>query len=1345
MKPTIFQIKVYLISILLFNIFMAKAEGISFSHLNKQNGLSHYSILSIYQDERGMMWFGTNNGANLYNGKSIKTYQNKRENKNSLCNNHVQTITGNRKGTVFLGTQTGISAYDIKTETFRTIFHQHPNCLVFQDNLYTAFQNKIYEYDGTKFTLFYELPIKEALISSLHVSQDSILIGTNQYGLYLLQSSKKLTHLIKQGEVTQIFRDSFGKYWITNSRDGIGLHVIENGKIQNLRNNGNDSNSLTSNFTHCCCEDKEGNIWIGTFNGLTEYDKEKKVFVRHPIKEQKSGLSHSSIWSLYCDHQGTIWAGTYFGGINFFNPHKQPYQAYIPSSKEGEGLSSGIISRMTEDKQHNLWICTEGGGLNKYNRQTDSFQWFRQDNTRNSISHDNVKAVYHDTIRNCLWLGTHLGGLNKLDLTTGTFTHYFHDPKNPNSLPSNIVSDIIPYKDKLLLATNNGISIFDINRNSFQPLLKKPEDYHLTVSSIELLIDRDETLWIVNNRNGVCSYRFDNKQLTFYKWEPGQEKGISGSVINSVYEDSQGKIWFCTNENGIDVYKKDKDTFENFNKQNSGLSSNLVYNICEIGPNKLLLTTDKGLSILNSQTRQCNNYTNLPLDYLKDNALYQAQDGTIFIGGTSGMISLHPSDITSFNRSYTLFPSRLIVNNQEISVGDESGILSQSLSSVKKITLKPRQNIFHIEYAVTDYIPFGEDLIYYRLKGFSDQWSLLNSQHIITYTNLSPGTYELEVKAQNQSGKTIAENRLKIQVLPPFHKTTWAYLFYLFSTAGIIMYLFKTYKARLKLQESLKYEQKHAEDIEKLNQAKLRFFTNISHEFRTPLTLIIGQIEALMQSQTFTSHISHKISGIYNNCIQLMELINELLDFRKQEQGHTILKVSEHNIVDFAYAHYLSFQEYARQQKINFEFRKSTEQISLWFDGKQMQKVLNNLLSNAFKHTHEGGYISLSVSRRNQEVLIEVTDNGDGIAPKDIQKIFERFYQTEQSESQALSGTGIGLALTKGIIELHHGTIEVFSELHEGSTFCIHLKCGNAHFSEAELNTGKDEHIAEKLPFAMSTPQVVPLSEIQNATIEVQEGRSVKEKILIVEDNISLCEMLVSIFQPFYIVITAQNGAEGLTKAQTELPDLILSDIIMPGMSGIELCRSVKQNINTCHIPVVLLTARSSAEHTIEGLAIGADDYITKPFNLNILLARCNNLINNRIRLQEKFSQQLQATPQVLVTSEIDKHFIEQAIEIIDAHIDDVNFKVDALVDHIGISRTRVFNKIKAITGQTPSDFIMTIRLKRAAVMLQHNPELSISEISDKLGFSMPKYFSKCFKEKYGITPQKYRHEKKPT
>lgn len=1334
MKPKIIFI-IFLCSTLLLNISTLFGENIIFRHLDKEDGLSHYLVNTIYQDEKGRMWFGTTNGVNVYNGKSIKVYQHERNNPNSLCNNHVSSIIGNKQGTIFIGTHTGISTYDIKTESFKTIFNTHPACLFFNKNLFTAFQNKIFQYDGENFNIIYELPEKDAIINTIHIENDSILIGTNRNGLYILQNHKDLSHPIKTGTITQIFRDSYGIYWITNSRDNIGLHIIENGTIKNINSN------LTSNFTHCCCEDKKGDVWIGTFNGLTEYNREKRTFIRHEIKESKGKLSHSSIWNLFCDSQGTIWIGTYFGGINYFNPQNQPYNEYSPSIKETDGLSSGIISRMTEDNNNNLWICTEGGGLNKYNRQNGTFQWFRHNDSRNSISHDNVKAVYFDELHNCLWLGTHLGGLNKLDLRTGIFTNYLHDINNPNSIPSNIVTDIIPYNNKLLLATNNGIGVFDIKHETCNPLITNQQDYITTISTIELHIDKEGLLWIVNNKDGVCTYEFDSKKLTIYKWKEGQTNSISSNGINSIYEDNKGHIWICTNESGIDLYDKENHKFKNFNMQNCGITSNLVYNACQIDDNKLLLTTDKGLSIIDYKTKQCKNYANIPLNYLKDNALYLSKDSTLFIGGISGLISLHSSDFDTSNREYNLFPSRLRINNQEINVGDESGILTQSLSSTKKIILKPKHNILNIEYAVTDYIPFSEDKIYYRLKGFSDDWLPLNQQNMITYTNLNPGDYILEAKAQNQDGRTITESRLEIQVLAPWYETIWAYILYAICICSITFYLIRTYKSRIKLQESLKYEQKHTEDIEKLNQAKLRFFTNISHEFRTPLTLIIGQMESLLQIRTFQPAIYNKMLGIYKSCMQLKELINELLDFRKQEQGHMTIKVSEQDIVNFVYEHYLAFQEYARQRKIAFEFRKSNEHIPLWFDGKQMQKVINNLLSNAFKHTKEGGMISISVNKRNQEVIIEVTDNGDGIASKDINKIFERFYQTEESESLNISGTGIGLALTKGIIELHHGSIEVFSELHEGSTFCIHLKCGCSHFNADELNTEKNENTIENTFLIDQIPQ----SNQENENVENCDNinNSSERKILIVEDNESILNMLIEIFRPFYTVFTAIDGEEGWNKVQSILPDIIISDVIMPKMSGIELCRLIKEDMNTSHIPVILLTARNSIENTIEGLTTGADDYITKPFNLNILLAKCNNLVNNRIRLQEKFSKQPQSTPYILASNEMDKQFIDEVMEIIEDHIDNIDFKVDTLVDKMGMSRTRVFNKIKAVTGQTPSDFIMTIRLKRAAVLLYSNPELNISEIADKLGFSTPKYFSKCFKEKYNTTPQEYRRNKK--
>lgn len=418
--------------------------------------------------------------------------------------------------------------------------------------------------------------------------------------------------------------------------------------------------------------------------------------------------------------------------------------------------------------------------------------------------------------------------------------------------------------------------------------------------------------------------------------------------------------------------------------------------------------------------------------------------------------------------------------------------------------------------------------------------------------------------------------------------------------------------------------------------------------------------------------------------------------------------------------------------------KKSSDNISVWFDSRQMQKVMNNLVSNAFKYTKAGDSISISVRKRNQEVLVEVTDSGSGIAGKDIDKIFNRFYQADTYASY--TGTGIGLALTKGIIELHHGSIDVSSELGEGTTFCIHLKTGKEHFAAEEVYTPANIFLSDDACQPNLISQEMLLQEQKNVSYEnVLKGK--KYKILIVEDNNSLREMLVSIFNTFYDVITASNGKEGLEKTCSEMPHIILSDIIMPEMSGTELCKAIKQNFDTCHIPVVLLTAKTAIEHKLEGLEMGADDYVTKPFNINILLSRCNNLINNRMVLQEKFSKQPQINTHILTTNILDKEFMDKAMEIIENEIDNGEFSVDRLVSQMGIARTKLFTKLKAITGQTPGEFIMTIRLKRAAYMLRSNPELNISEISDRVGFNTPKYFSKCFKGKFHTTPQAYRKD----
>lgn len=1314
-------------------------QNITFNHLTTDDGLSQFSVNSLYIDEKGILWIGTREGLNRYNGNDIKTFKLKKNDPTSLFSNNVLRITGDKNGKVYLLCTDGVAEFDLTTQRFTTLLEGNVDAIYYKDQLYIGQKNAVYVYNNEtkQFDFHSKLSKKEVILSCLYIDERNRLwMGTTTHGAYCLEG-KSLSHPIEKGNITSIYQDSARNLWIGSWEDG-AYQVQPDGNILNLRHNPLDPDSPSSNFIRTCCEDNKGNIWMGTFQGLDRYNPATGTFRHYTANNKPESLTHSSIWCIVKDGQGTLWLGTYFGGVNYFNPEYEIYTRYKAGQTEQEGLSSPIVGRMTEDKHGNLWICTEGGGVNVYDRKKGTYRWFRHEEGKNSISHNNVKAIYYDEAQEIMWIGTHLGGLNRLDLRSGRFTAYRKKANDPSSLPSDIIRDIVPYKDKLILATQNGVCLFDPATGLCQQLFKDtPEGRNIQMVA-SLCFDRQGTLWIAATGKGVYAYRPDTNELTNYRHDPATPHTLSNNNVNHIAQDAQGNLWFSTSGSGLDRYRRDTDDFENFDMQKNGLSSDCIYEVCESSVQKdhLLLITNQGFSQFDYSRKEFHNYgrdNGFPLSAVNENALYVTRNGEVFLGGIQGMISFHEKSLQFTAKPYDIFFSRLIVNGKEILPGDESGILQKSICHTPEINLQANQSMFSVEYATSNYLPANRDALLYRLEGFSTDWNeAYRDQRVITYTNLNPGTYVLIVKTPREG---VPEARLIIHILPPWYKTWWAYLLYTVVIVSLLWYLIQSYKARIKLRESLKYEKKHTEDIEALNQSKLRFFTNISHEFRTPLTLIVGQVETLLQSQTFTPAIYNKILAIYKSSLQLRELITELLDFRKQEQGHMKIKVSPHNLVDFLYENYLLFLEYAGSKQINFDFCKEEDIIEVWYDQKQMQKVVNNLLSNALKHTHAEDTITICISRRENDAILEIRDTGTGIDTTEIDKIFDRFYQTERPDSLATgAGTGIGLALTKGIIELHHGTIRVESEPGKGSSFIITLPLGNSHFAPEQIVA--EAEVVQPLPLAL--PQTENLPEMEGQPEEA--GKRIPDaKILIVEDNQSIREMLANVFSTFYQVITATDGEEGLERVRSEMPSIVLSDVVMPRMSGIELCRQIKANFDTCHIPVVLLTARTAVEHNLEGLRMGADDYITKPFNINLLISRCNNLVNSRRLLQEKFSKQPQALAQMLATNPMDKEMLDRAMSIIERHLDDTEFNVNTFAREMGMARTNLFTKLKAVTGQTPNDFILSIRLKKGAILLRNNPELNISEISDRTGFSSSRYFSKCFKDVYHMSPLSYR------
>ncbi len=675
-------------------------------------------------------------------------------------------------------------------------------------------------------------------------------------------------------------------------------------------------------------------------------------------------------------------------------------------------------------------------------------------------------------------------------------------------------------------------------------------------------------------------------------------------------------------------------------------------------------------------------------------------------------------------------------------------MLPHSLTT-QKLKLSHNQNNLILSFALPDYEQqLSQKQFQYKLDGFDKKW-IKTSQTEVHYTNLDPGTYTLRVAAinnsSNQSGDiTDKEISMQLTISAPWYATWWAFLLYIISFIGCLYYFISSRIAKRTLALSLEKERFEKQQIEQLNQEKLVFFTNVSHEFRTPLTLIISHIDIILQKSSLNPSIYNQILKIRKNAQQMSNLISELLEFRKLEQNHKTLQISQQDITPFLKEIYFSFVDYAHLRNIHYDFQLSETPTLCWFDSQLLEKVFFNLLSNAFKYTPDNGNIIISGRTTDNEVEISISDTGSGIAKNDVSQIFARFFQANNQKPGEYSspGTGIGLALSKTIVEKHHGTITVDSTLGKGSTFTVRLP-RNADVFQADKNIQLSNQQQESSIVPGSLDVLPETDTYLTESVHTENAEEKTHTVLLVEDNEELLQLLTELFSPFYEVICATNGEEGLKQVYEHKIDLIISDIMMPKMSGTEMCLQIKNNIDYCHIPLILLTALNSTEQNIEGLNRGADDYITKPFHAQLLLARANNLIRSRLLMQHQFDKKPISEIDLTCINPLDKDILKRTAESIEQHIDDTEYDIPVLCKEVGIGRSLLYTKFKALTGMTPNNFILNYRLKHAAALLQQYPDIPIAEVSDRCGFSSPVYFSRCFKNQYGCTPQNYRKEKK--
>jgi ligand-binding sensor domain-containing protein/signal transduction histidine kinase/DNA-binding response OmpR family regulator len=1345
------------LSILVFSIKLHAQYPLSFNNFTIENGLSQNSVVAITQDKAHFLWFGTRQGLNRYDGYQFKIYRNNPEQKQSLSSNEITQLLTDSKGRMWVGTVNGLNRYDQVRDQFMRVklgaINKKKNPVI--ESIYEDRQHRIWV--GSS--------------SGLHLLTDDT---KNTFHSFQFGQKKKTT----DNTIYAIFQDKKENIWL-GTPGGLILMKEKNGRYtyKRFRYNPNQNNSIGSNYVTAINADRQGNLWVGTDNGLSLFDQKTQTFntYRHndkdstgivhsdirditvdrkgllwigtqeglsildPINkkfrnyqhdtELKNSISHNSVHSIFQDINQTMWVGTYFGGVNYSYPIATRFNVYR-NNKLKPSISGNIISCIVEDELKNLWVGTEGAGLNYIDRKHNRYTSYKtRPNDSNSISSNLIKIVIKDnTESGPLIIGTHHGGLNLFNPATGRFKRILNVKDSSNAIgTAEIVALSQDQYGTIWVGSWNGLSILKKQGKGYpERTTKSVLDKYIKAENrgIQVLFrDHAHQLWI-GTTAGLFSYNFSNHKLSLYKKKASDPTKLKSDYINCLIEASDGQLCIGTYFGGLSLFNKQTNKFKTYD-ESDGLANNNVLGIVEDKAGNLWISTANGLSKLNLKTGVFRNYTQV--DGLAGNefnfrSYLGSRNGEVFLGGLNGMTAFYPKNIETNDDVVPIVFTGLKLFNQPVDVNGPDQLLKEQLMNTKELTFKYDQNNFTIGFALLNYIKSDKNKYAYKLEGYDRDWNQVDHPSA-TYTNLPSGKYQFVVKGLNNDGIEGSNSaRIEIHISPPIWASWWACLIYLLIFATILFLVIRYLFVRALLKRT-----------ENIQQMKLNFFTHVSHEIRTPLTLILGPLESLLKSTKDLPEVNNQVVPIKNNADRLMRLITELMDFRKNESGKLKLNVANYDIIAFAGEIFQSFSYLASKNHIDYHFDHVSPDIELYFDKEQMEKVLFNLLSNAFKFTKPNGSIRLSITQNAADVIVQVRDNGIGIPYDSQARLFSEFFQVNAQGSNHI-GSGIGLALSKSIITAHHGNISIESTPansdQPGDTcFTVTLKTGKAHFSAVDLKSFLDDDMGNSI---YSAP--IPVADLTIADTQTPRHQ---ETILIVEDNEEIRQLLRNYIGNDYKIIESNNGQEGWETATELLPELIICDVMMPIMDGLELTKNLKTDERTSHIPIILLTAKSSYTHQIEGMEMGADSYVTKPFSMELLKLNVRNLLQSRANMRQKFSQQVSLQPQNISVSTIDHAFMGKVIECIEARMSDQDFGVPELSAQIGMSQPVLYKKIRAITDLSVNDFIKSIRLKKAAQLLLQKVH-NISEVSYLVGFNDPKYFSREFRKQYGQTPRAY-------
>lgn len=1357
---------IYACIILFLSLSVMAQERVKFHHYTTKDGMSFNSVRCLYQDSKGFIWIGTDGGGlNRFDGYHFTVFKYQEDNPHSISNNQIYSIIEDHQGFLWIATGNGLNRFDTNTSQFKRFYHEPGNTGSLKHNKITTL------YEDSEKTLWVGTSM------GLHKYQAETGTFVNYYELMILHDPRP------DKEITSIVDDHQGNLWVGTWWGGLKKFNKKTEKFTDFYSHPNDRNGIHNNNVTSLHLDEQGILWIGNYlGGLRRLNIHTEKYL--PVIDPEND---AIVLGICKDNRGRIWYSR--TGIGIYQSGIQSFKLLDYDKSNPYGINAGSYFSIICDRTGIIWLGSDQG-LSMYDAQSEKFTaGYRSVNNH----HYKIETFHLNKDKNLLWLGTLKDGLLKYNENTHEAKQFLPNPSvsDPFTEIQTLCSND---KDKLWIGTNNGIGILNLmterieeimHHNPLKPTLAnrvygnnefmwqinnsvrifdllRHREYQFPTSGdsmlpcqkiTNVLNENDSNLWI-GTVEGLSRYHCRTRKIVHYFNQLGDSTSISNKFVLSIFKDSRGKIWIGT-QNGLNRYNEKLNNFERFTR-NIAFSSNYILHIKEDKHHNLWLFTDKGITKFNPESGLVRNYDeNDGLDF--GGSVVSDKDGFFYCTRkTEDYLVFHPDSIKDNPIIPPVYITRFLLFNKEVPVSTESNKtpLKTNISEAREIILKHNQSYLGFEFVALNYTLPEKNQYAYRMEGLDNDWYYTDASHLTaTYTNLNAGTYMFRVKASNNDGIWNEQGaQIKVVVLPPFWKTKWAYAIY-FVIIVTLIYFFRSYLLyQYDLKTQIEIERIKAEKTHEIDQMKLDFFGNISHELRTPLTLIAGPLDHFLERKTAPNPNEDEryYAMMKRNVDRLLHLITKVLDIRKLDSGFLNVNLKKEDLVLFIQSLTTSFHFKAEQKNIRFHMILQQSGHTTWFDPDIIDKVVFNLLSNAFKFTPDGGLISIEavIFEKDSEkwmaenasnelkattdlVRIVVTDSGIGIPEEQQDKVFNRFYQADNHASRS-GGSGIGLALVKELVALVKGKIKLESEAGKGSCFTVWIPIGKnageieVPIRQAALET--DLLLPENLPSNALTDGLQPA--------ESRETDPDRPLILIVEDNQDLVMFISDILKGDFELLTAHNGKSGLELALEHIPDLIVSDIMMPDMDGLEMCQLIRSNERTNHVPLILLTARSTEEQQVEGLFAGADDYIMKPFNPKNLQLRVTNIIKSRQLLREKFSLS-DMDDNSSVTAPPHDAFINKIKGIVEKHLDNPDFDPHLFATEIGMSRAQLYRKIKAVTNQSVNDFIFSVRINCATKLLLAG-ELNISQVADAVGFKTAGHFSKMFIAQKGIAPSRF-------